>query len=158
MMAAFRFRLEKVLRYRHRLVDLRSRDVAEAELVLAGIQDRCENLRRRLAAVNDPARAGEAVDVRGRLELAAWYDRQEKALAALEEERRAAAQNVERYRAELSDAWRDREVLERLRQRRREEWLKDQERRERAELDEIGQQRSGRARTAIADAAAHVAP
>ena len=107
-MAAFRFRLDRVLRYRRRVVELRSREVSAAEMSLAEV-------------VGQQHLLGE-----GKLLLA--------------------------------EAWRDREVLERLRQRRHEEWRAEQERRERAELDEIGQQRAGRARTGIAVAAAQVAP
>ena len=45
------------------------------------------------------------------------------------EDRCAAAAEVARRRADLAEAWRDREVLERLRQRRHEEWRTEQERR-----------------------------
>ena len=107
-MIGFRFRLEKVLRYRRRLVDLRSRDVAATELALAAVDDRIDVLRRRLAAESPPGGPRATVDVRARLALAAWYDRQEKALANLGEERLAALDAVARSRTELTGAWRDR--------------------------------------------------
>ena len=46
----------------------------------------------------------------------------------------------------LQQAWRDREVLERLRQRQRQEWEEEEARRERRALDEIGAIRSALAR------------
>ncbi|MCP4572088.1 MAG: flagellar export protein FliJ [bacterium] len=156
-MAAFRFRLEKVLRYRRRVVDQRSRQVAAAEMVLAAVDNRIAALRRYLDELPVPDGSGGTIDVRARLELAAWYNRQERALEQLGAERQAAADEVADRRQDLSAAFQDREVLERLRQRKREEWVAEEGRRERLELDEIGQQRSVRTRTAIAATSAQVA-
>ncbi len=46
----------------------------------------------------------------------------------------------------LNEAWRDQEVLERLKQKQKEEWQEQQRKFENQELDEIGQIRADRQR------------
>lgn len=156
-MAVFRFRLDKVLRYRRRLVELRSQEVAAAELEAADLRRRLEELGVQMTALSRSAQAADGFDVRARRELAVWLDRLEIRSRELADEIAAAEEEAARRRTALAEAWREREVLERLRQRRREEWRRDQDRRDRAELDEIGQQRAGRARQKRVGTAAQVA-
>jgi flagellar FliJ protein len=140
----FRFRLERVLQHRQREVDARSRDVATTQLAVQ------EAEAARIAADRQlqQCRADLAAGRQGRLDATAlqrataWQDelvsRCESAQENLESARRALIAAQER----LQQAWRDREVLERLRSRQRQEWQQEQERREQHALDEIGSIRS----------------
>jgi flagellar export protein FliJ len=137
---AFRFRLEKVLSHRRRLVDLRSRDVAAAAYRVAGIERSITD--RRADQAHTAARGATALRVEEKRRCAAWITHLEELIARLEADRRTAAAALDEARAALHAAWRDREVLEQLRRRRLAEWQAETARRERADLDEIGQQRA----------------
>lgn len=137
---AFVFRLEKVLKHRRRLVDLRSRDVAAAAARVAEIGRAVAERR------DDQHRTAEhgatALRVEERRRCSDWIDHLETLVARLESQRAAAVDELAAAREILHQAWRDREVLEKLRRRREAEWQTEMARRERADLDEIGQQRA----------------
>ena len=142
-MALFRFGLEKVLEHRRRLVDLRARDLAAAE-------SRAAALAARIAAVRaeqercSAGDGGDELDVAALAARTAWVARLDRVIAGLGRERTAALAAVASARTVLQEAWRDREVLAQLRQRRQAEWQLERNRREQAELDEIGGLRHGR--------------
>lgn len=144
----FRFRLERVLQHRQRQVDARSRDVAVAQADLqqaeATVADALVQLRRYRAEV--AARRRGELDAASLQQHTGWQDelvtRQSVAEARVEESR----QQLATVQGHLQQAWRDREVLERLRQRQRQEWEQEEVRRERRALDEIGAIRSALAR------------
>ena len=144
----FRFRLERVLQHRQREVDSRSRDVAtahadlqQAEATVADAVNQLQSYRAEVAA----RRLGSLDAMTLQLNTA-WQDElvtRRSAAETLVVERRRTLETVQEH---LQQAWRDREVLERLRQRQRREWEEDQARRERRALDEIGAIRSALAR------------
>ena len=144
----FRFRLERVLQHRQREVDSRSRDVATAHADLqqaeATVADAVDQLQRYRAEV--AARRQGSLDATSLRRNTAWQGelvtRRSTAEAVVAESRRMLATEQEH----LQQAWRDREVLERLRQRQRQEWEEEQAGRERRALDEIGAIRSALAR------------
>ena len=153
---AFRFRLDKVLRYRRRLVDLQSRSVAEAAAKVAELADLIA--RRRRDQHQAIAEGATAHDLHRRCRYTAWITHLEDEITALESSRLTAEENLAAERLSLQEAWREREVLEHLRLRRRAEWLEGVRRRERADLDEIGQQRAlARSRQQRARRAEHLA-
>lgn len=144
-MAVFRFGLEKVLEYRRRLVDLRARDLAAAESRAAALAVRIAEVRaeQERCAADGGARAD--LDVVALAARTAWVARLDRVIAGIRLERATALAAVAAARAALQEAWRDREVLAQLRQRRHTEWQLEQNRREIAELDEIGGLRHARA-------------
>ena len=144
----FRFRLDRVLKIRERVLEQRTREVAATEL----------EWRRRAAREAELAAedgqlcrsafgtAGSVLDVRDLADLS-WR------LRRLRDLRREAARDVEiarleleRQRARLTEAWRDVEVLRKLEGTRRAQWELEQRRREGRELDEIGGIRADRIR------------
>ncbi len=137
----FRFRLEKVLQQRRREVEARSREVAatravHARLLAAHDQAARDLQRHREAAAS--ARTAGALDAAALMRAGAWLDVRQVELVRLGEQVARAAAEVEAAQERLTAAWRDREVLERLRQRQHREWREEQARRERRALDEIG--------------------
>jgi flagellar FliJ protein len=135
----FRFRLEKVLRYRQRREDDEARLLRRAADALRIARER------RLAQerfIGDLAREGEARR-RGGGDVAQWrllatfltvQEERRRVLAAREREAAAA---VAKQRERLLAAHRDREVLDRLRERQRLAWEEEQRRRERRFMDEV---------------------
>jgi flagellar FliJ protein len=102
------------------------------------------------AAANVPAQPGTRVTGSDLVAHALWRD-------ALERGRETAALHLDRLdtevhsrRSALGDASRRREVLDRLKERRRQEHVADMQRREGAELDEIAIAAHGRPRGARA--------
>lgn len=137
---AFRFRLEKVLRHRRRQVDLRSREVAAAATSVAELQRAIEDKR---SDQNRTAEQGStAFEVDERRRCAAWITSLEGEISRLLVRRSEAESVLNAARSALQEAWQDREVLEQLRLRREITWQTEMARRERADLDEIGQQRA----------------
>lgn len=144
----FRFRLEKVLKVRRRVLEQRTRDVAEAGRAHQRCLEREEALAEayRCLAGAAPAAPGALLDVRDLAELAVRLRR-------LGDERREAAQvtrlalnELERQRQLLTAAWRDVEVLRKLEDRRRAQWEEEQRRAEGRRLDEVGGLRADRLR------------
>lgn len=150
-MAAFRFTLAKVLEYRRRLVDLRARDLAAAESAAAALAARIRALRAEQDACAAAAGDGPRLDVTRLAARTAWVALLDRRLAVAGAEHARALAAVAEARAALQAAWRDREVLEQLRERQQQAWAWGERRRETAELDEIGGQRRARAdRTGVA--------
>jgi flagellar FliJ protein len=144
----FRFRLERVLQHRQREVDSRSREVATAHADLqqaeATVADALGQLQRYGAEV--AARRQGSLDATSLQRNTAWQGElvtRRSAAEVLAAESRRRLATVQEH---LQQAWRDREVLERLRQRQRQEWEQEEARRERRALDEIGAIRSALAR------------
>lgn len=136
----FEFRLERVLQHRQRQVDACTLEVAEAQAALLAASSRLDALDRELDDSRNLAaarRRGEirTVDLQRQL---GWHENLLACRQRLAAEVTAARAVLEAAKARLEEAWRDREVLERLKQRQREEWLRLRERRERQDLDEIG--------------------
>jgi len=136
----FRFRLEKVLQQRRRVVDACSREVAAARSALAAAQATADAAARDLQASRQQAAAGRQgrLDPQAMARMLAWHDAQQARVRRLEDVVAAARIRTERAQERLEAAWRDREVLERLRARQEREWREEQARRERRALDEIG--------------------
>jgi flagellar export protein FliJ len=136
----FRFRLERVLQHRCREVDARSREVAAAQHVLQEAEQRRDEAQRQLlqCRADSAARRQEGLDATALEQAAAWQQELAARCRACEELVAGARRNFAAAREGLQQAWRDREVLERLRERQRLEWEQEQARRERRALDEIG--------------------
>ena len=141
----FRFRLEKVLRHRERREDDEARAHRRALEALRRATERRRGQERLITAL---AREGEASrraggDVRQWGLLASFLAVQEDKRRALlrRECEAAAAAAVQRER--LLRAHRDRQVLERLRERQHEAWAEEERRRELRAMDEVAARGAG---------------
>ena len=142
---AFRFRLQKVLDYRQRIVDLKSREVGEAARLVAGIRSRMDKVQSDIQCelASDHSGCG-AMDIQLMGRRREWIEHLEFQLKKLAADHSAATADLEIRRAELTGVWRDLEILQKLKQRQKETWMIKQLKRENQELDEIGQIRSDR--------------
>lgn len=149
-MAVFRFRLEKVREHRRRVVDGCSKAVAEAGQRVEGFSRMRERLERdiRRHASHMAARRDEAVSSRDFQTGTAWLVHLNDQAVDLEKMLVQAMEEESAAREELAAAWRDLEVLNRLRTRQETAWRMDLERRERRLMDEIGQRPVARRRGA----------
>ncbi len=144
----FVFRLEKVARYRQQLVDEKGREVAAAQRVVASLAARIagvdEDISRHLQDFQDET--APALSVQGMMARTMWVTHLEKVRQGFELELREAQAELSRQRSELSEIWRDLEVLNKLREKQKEVWQAEQAKRENQDLDEIGQIRADRQR------------
>lgn len=142
---AFRFRLQKVLDFRQRTVDQKSREVGQAARTVAGIQNRIYQVQ---SEVNElligPSAAPATLDIRQMSCRRSWLEHLETRLKDMARERSEAELELQIRRDALTRAWRDLEVLQKLKERQKISWQADQFRRENQDLDEIGQIRSDR--------------
>jgi flagellar export protein FliJ len=145
---AFQFRLAKVMKVRQRLLEQRTREVAEADRArqarLAREQELADAYGRLAHA--SPTATGSFLDVRDLAELALRLRRLGELRTEAARDTRLATMEWERQRDRLTEAWRDVEVLRKLEQRRREQWEDEQRRHESRLLDEVGGVRSDRLR------------
>lgn len=156
MARRFRFSLEPVLQHRRRIEEGCLRDVAVIEQERVRIEERLRGINARLVQSRAdlrerfaPAGGGSvrggigSVRMDSTAALRLTVDAQQAAI-----ELAGVMRRLERARAVLLEATTARKGVERLRERRLEEWKYEQTRRENAELDEIAT--IGAARTAAA--------
>ncbi len=138
----FRFRLEKVRRWRRRLEDAEARAHRRAQEELRRARREVRRQQELLADLERQPEPGE--DVQFLILRSAWRERLHRELDRLRQAEAAAAAAVERRRRDLIEAHRRREVLERLARSERERWEREQARRERKDLDEVAGNRAAR--------------
>jgi flagellar export protein FliJ len=135
----FRFRLDKVLRYRSRLVDREAQRLKEAADALQAVIRRREDLQRSIAAL---IREGEEERRRGDVQLwrlrADYLRALQARLTGLRGAERRARAAVEEQRRRLLEAHRRRLVLEKLKEHQHAAWAEQERRRERKRMDEVG--------------------
>ena len=144
---AFRFRLQKVLDYRQKIVDQKSREVGEAGRLVALVQQKIDQVgaQERSATAGAFPAAGP-VEIQGLQQRRQWLDHLDRRRKQLGREFDHASSRLAARRAELTEVWRELEVLKKLRDRQQEAWQAEQLRRENQDLDEIGQIRADRQR------------
>lgn len=136
----FRFRLERVLQHRQRRLDARTLEAARAAGALQAARSALAVARRDLAISEQQAATARLGRLNG-VELTrqlAWHENLAANVRHLEAVVAAAVQENEAAQERLRAAWRDREALQRLKERQHREWTQQEERRERLTLDEIG--------------------
>ncbi len=139
----FRFRLEKVLKHRRRLVD----DEARKLQVLAAHLNRLLTERRQFE--DDIELAGQAayeqsrhqVDIVIQRSSATFIEGRRIMVRRLAERINEAQYQADRQRAVLIEVQQNVSVLENLEVRQREDWEQEERRREQKEFDEIGGRR-----------------
>jgi len=142
----FRFRLQRVLRYRARLEDQQARRVQQAAATLQKLRGRQALVR---ATMKKLALDG-AADRQHTPSIWLWrlqteyLVKQQTLLDLLGLEELAAQDELRKQQQLLTKAHQDREVLERLKEQQRRQWQQEEQRRERKQMDEIGSQRAWR--------------
>ena len=143
-MATFKFRLATYLRLREALRDERRSHLAQAyraEEMILGEERRLEAESAAVAAkVRDAARPGE-INVDRLLDAQRYQTILKAQQQHLAGQRELLAAEIQRRHQVLVEANRDVQVLEKLRGRQRDEHRYQENRREIAHLDEIGQRR-----------------
>lgn len=140
-MAKFRFELEAVIKQRAAAERAKQLGLAQAELERASIEDEIRACQRGIddekGAVRDALLPGRAVCVRvARMQVSAslrFMVRAQRAAIRLA----GAMKRVDRARAELLAATTAKKAVEKLRERRYEAWLAEQNARENAAIDEL---------------------
>jgi flagellar FliJ protein len=136
---SFRFRLERVRALRERAEDEAKEAFAGAMMDRVRSEQEMEDAAQRVAQAREAqldatATPMSAVDLMARQ---AYLERSERAHQASRDDLNRRDQAVEERREELTEAARDRQALERLKENRRIEFVREQARIEAADLDEI---------------------
>lgn len=145
---AFSFRLEKVLKFRRRIMEKHTRDVAEANRVVAAINEKLDHLAEDVdRLLNDNLQEMNlTLDVKAMIARGQWLDHLEALQDEVEKELNQAEVELAHQRALLTQSWQDLDVLERLREKQKTLWLEEQRKLDNKEMDEIGQIRADRSR------------
>jgi flagellar FliJ protein len=141
-MPRFVFKLEGLLRNRRRVERQRQRDLAILQRQARRLEEELRELGAAMTRANQQARNSLV----GRLDLA-FLAAHRRYLAVMQRNGQALIQKIaslgpqiEASRQALTAAAKDRKVIEKLRERRRELWLADEAKREQADLDEAANQ------------------
>jgi flagellar FliJ protein len=145
-MAKFRFELQAVLNARLRAEELQQRRVAELEASRRKLED---GLRARQARIGE-SRAQLRGRLMGAIDPSMLRGQANASLAGMRDAQRVVLElagihrRLQSVMVELRAASRDRRAVEILKERRFEDWRREQDRREQAELDEIAVIRGSR--------------
>jgi flagellar FliJ protein len=157
-MATFRFNLQAVLRQRELAEQQRQREFAEVQREYAALEAELRAMDESVKSATDDLRDKHLV---GRISVEYLSAHRRFTLAmqrkAVEHAQRMSAvrQRLDTARAALVEAAQHRKAMEKLRDKRRDDWKTDQDRREAAATDEVAQQIGVRlVRDGAADAAA----
>ena len=145
-METFKFRLEKVWKHRRKIVDEHSIAAASADQRVAALSRQIVELDHNIALHARSMVQGDGNILRSKdlIADATWQDHLYHLGQELDIKLQTAVKDLERCRSRLTGSWRDLEVLSRLRERQSENWRAQQNRRERKQMDEIGQIRAFR--------------
>ena len=141
----FRFKLEKVLRFRVRRMEAEARKLHAIESAALGLEQ--ENARmaarcRELAVATDAAVSGSALESRRR--LTEFIRGQQRLIRSNDSEIRAIRQRADAQRQILLEAQREVKALELLKERRGTAWRQERRRLEQKRMDEVASRGSGR--------------
>ncbi len=141
---AFQFRLQKVLNYRQQIVDNASREVAKANQQVQAIQEKIEDIAADIVEQEESnfllgQQLLQVTDLAGR---ASWLEHLHSLKSEMELEKAEAQCFVEDQMLRLNEAYRDLEVLNKLKDRQKRLWEKSQRTKENKEFDEIAQIRA----------------
>ena len=136
---SFRFRLERVRALRERAEDEAKEAFAGAMMDRLRCEQEMEDAANRVAKAREAQLSAGAAPISATELMArqAYLERSERAPQASREDLNRRDHVLEERREELTEAARDRQALERLKENRRVEFVREQERIEAANLDEI---------------------
>jgi flagellar FliJ protein len=144
-MARFKFRLEGVLRHRKHLEQQQQRELAMVQGQMARLQGQLRELNDSVKAATDDVRQNHMT---GKLDLdfLAGYRRfmvgMQRQAVVLMQKMALVQKQVEEAQKGLAEAAKQRKVIEKLKERQEQRWMEDVQRKENADLDEIGVQMS----------------
>ena len=147
-MASFQFRLEKVWKHRQKIVDQHSLEVARVNRQVSALSQRVVKIDGdiHLQSCSMERPKGQELNSQDLTTETAWLNHLHQLRDELDLQLRAALKDLDRHRSRLADSWRDLEVLSRLKERQTGVWQKEQGKRLRREMDEIGQNQVFRSR------------
>ncbi len=136
---SFRFRLERVRALRERAEDEAKEAFAGAMLERVRSEQEMEDAAKRVTQAREAQLDAAAAPISATELMArqAYLERSERAHQASRDDLNRRDQALEERREELTEAARDRQALERLKENRRVEFVREQARIEAADLDEI---------------------
>lgn len=142
-MRGFRFRLEKLRGLRWAEEQEKARQFAEAGLVLDRVQVVLDRIAESEVGVQDRMRVAlEEAPTAGVVQnLLVLLDALKRQKTTAEEERATALDQLEVATSALQGATRERKILDRLRDRHRGEWVREERQREQSILDEANRGR-----------------
>ena len=142
-MAKFTFTLDGVLRQRIHVEEQRQRELASVQAELTALEAELRAMDRSVGESTADVRNNRLV---GQLDLA-YLTAHRRYTAAMQRKAMALAQQMvavktrlETHRKALLEAAKQRKIIEKLRENRKERWAQDMARRETAALDEVGAQ------------------
>lgn len=142
-MAKFVFKLDGVLRHRTNVEHQRKRELAGIQAQMTALENELRALDASVRASADDLRKNRLVGKIDLAFLAAYrryaFDMQRKALG-IAEKMAAIKTQVDRAKRALAEASKQRKILEKLRERFLGRWREELQRRDLAEMDEIGMQ------------------
>ena len=138
-MAAFHFQLEPVLRHRRMMEDRCQRELAKAMRKRMILMNQIRRWQQTITQSKHELSDGLVgkVDMNRVSQFATYSGQATQAAQSLVVELSVAEKQIEQARQQLSEAVKQRRVIETLRERRYEKWLQDQRRREDAQVDEL---------------------
>ncbi|HEY1712994.1 MAG TPA: flagellar export protein FliJ [Solirubrobacteraceae bacterium] len=136
---SFRFRLERVRALRERAEDEAKEAFAGAMIERVRSEQEMDDAAKRVTQAREAQLDATAAPISATELMArqAYLERSERAHQASRDDLNRRDQVVEERREELTEAARDRQALERLKENRRIEFVREQARIEAADLDEI---------------------
>lgn len=137
-MARFHFRLQSLLHYRHHLVEQAEQALAQVVASEQAVIAQIEQYRSALARCSAEMASVKAHDLQSH---DAHRHHLLECIALLEQQRAVIRAECERLQEELITRMQECKTIEKLRQRRLDEYLRDQRRREQHQLDEIAARR-----------------
>jgi flagellar FliJ protein len=147
---AFRFNLESILKHRKRLEEVAHREFIEARAILdqclKGIEAMYGKIDQTRVLVSEAEKAGETRNAGWVVSLDSFIEGQK---IRIEKERLRARElilNVELKEEELVKRLNDRKAMDKLKERRFEEYKEQLERLERSEMDDLTSVRAGRSK------------
>ena len=142
-MAQFTFPLAGVLRHREHIEQERQRDLAAVQLQMTETQSELKALHASSSATTDDIRTNHLT---GRLDMGYLTAHRRYMLgvqrqsAALTQKLAGLQQQADAARLALTEAAKQRKILEKLKEKQQKRWAEAQARREAADLDEVGMQ------------------
>ncbi len=146
MTMAFRFRLQRLLKYRQFLLDQAQLGLLAANHRLRELERQRRQLQREIAEYRTRWKEAQqkGMDVASFLSYREYLQTMEARLPVLEKQLREARREVERHRRLVLERERDVKMLEKLQQRHREQYDLEMRRKDQKVLDEIVVLRSNR--------------
>jgi flagellar export protein FliJ len=140
-LARFIFKLQAVLRQRELIEQQKQRALAGLGMQMEAMRRSLRDLEGRMRAVNDDLRTHRLV---GTVDVAYLRAHRRYVVATQQQglqlvrQMAALQQRIEQARAELAEAAKNHKAIQKLQEKQFERWKSEQDRREMADLDEVG--------------------